>query len=159
MPQYDRGEWKHWIDEDGDCRDTRAEILERDNVYLLEWRTIKSCVVKSGKWVCPYTGESFTLASDVDIDHVVPLAHAHNHGGAYWSAEKKRKFANDPLNLLVVDDTTNRKKGARGPDKWKPPETLSWSAYAARWTKVKDKYGLIYGVAERWALDVMLAEE
>jgi hypothetical protein len=62
-----------------------------------------------------------TLASDVDVDHVIPLKWAYDHGGVNWSSEKKRKFANDPLNLLVVDDEINKIKGSRGINSWEPP--------------------------------------
>ncbi len=61
------------------------------------------------------------LASDLDIDHVVPLAHAHRTGGANWLRRQKRQFANDPGNLIAVDDRTNQEKGDKEPVRWKPP--------------------------------------
>ena len=73
----------------------------------MKFKRNKVCNVTWGEWLGPYTGEMFTEASDVDIDHIVPLAHAHRNGGTAWSRTLKRQFANDPMNLLVVDDATN----------------------------------------------------
>jgi hypothetical protein len=96
-----------------------------------------------------YTGETFTLASDVDVDHVVPLAHAHRSGGYAWTRNQRRAFANDPLNLLVVDDSTNQAKSDKAPDDWMPPRKEYWCEYVDRWQRVKKKYELSYTVAER----------
>jgi hypothetical protein len=98
---------------------------------------------------------TFTQASDLDIDHIVPLAHAHRAGGGNWSREMKRQFANDPDNLLAVDDRTNQKKGAKGPVRWKPPEESYWCEYAKKWRLIKAKYGLVVSEMERRSLRVM----
>ncbi|MCP4674372.1 MAG: HNH endonuclease, partial [Deltaproteobacteria bacterium] len=123
---YNRKDWPHWIDEDGDCQNTRSEILQRDNIGTIKWKRNKPCNVSWGKWVCPYTGKVFTKASDMDIDHIVPLGHAHRTGGANWSREKKRQFANDPMNLLAVEDNANQAKSDKAPDEWKPPKREYW---------------------------------
>lgn len=139
---YHREHWRHWTDADGDCQDTRSEILQRDNIGEIEWGGGRQCDVVRGKWVCPYTGKVFTRASDLDIDHVVPLAHAHRTGGADWSREQKQEFANDPLNLLAVDDGTNQEKGSQSPDEWQPPAKEYRQRYYEKWRAVKKKYGL-----------------
>ena len=97
------------------------EILIRDNVRPLKFKRNKECNVSWGKWVCLYTGKTFTKASDMDINHIVPLAHAHETDGASGTRAKKRQFANDPLNLLAVEDNANQSKGDKGPTEWKPP--------------------------------------
>jgi hypothetical protein len=74
----------------------------------------------------------------VDVDHVVPLKWAHDHGGGEWSREKKKRFANDPLNLLVVHDRINRIKGAKGIDKWMP--SVGKERYKKIWDEVRRKY-------------------
>lgn len=38
--------------------------------------TDSSCAATSGRWVSPYDGGVWTAASDIDIDHMVPLANA-----------------------------------------------------------------------------------
>lgn len=38
--------------------------------------TDNACASTSGTWVSPYDGEEWTDASDVDIDHMVPLSNA-----------------------------------------------------------------------------------
>jgi len=46
-------------------------------------------------------------ASDVEIDHVVPLEWAWERGAWRWSGQKRETFANDPVNLLAVEDELN----------------------------------------------------
>ena len=102
-----------------------------------------------------YTGKIFTKASDVDIDHIVPLAHAHahRHGADNWAREQRRTFANDLDNLLVVDDATNQSKSDQAPHEWLPPNEEYWCEYGKRWEHVKYKYELRYSQQERIVLD------
>ena len=156
---YNRKDWPHWVDIDNDCQDTRSEILQRDNIGTIKFKRNRGCSVSWGKWVCPYTGKTFTKASDMDIDHIVPLSHAHKTGGANWTREKKRAFANDPMNLLTTEDNINQEKGDKGPDEWKPPQKSYWATYAGKWRAVKKKYGLVVSGAEEKALvDMAWAE-
>ena len=68
-PAYEREYFKHWIKISGDC-DTRDFVLIRDGFNV----TISNhCSVTSGVWYSDYDGVTWTSASDVDIDHVVPL--------------------------------------------------------------------------------------
>ena len=155
--EYNRKDWPHWIDDDNDCQDTRAEILIRDTLGPIKFKRNKPCNVSWGRWLCPYTGQEIFKASELDIDHIVPLAHAHQTGGANWPREKKRQFANDPLNLVAVAASVNRAKGDQGPDLWRPPRRAFWSEYARRWREVKRKYGLYSSPAEEAALREMAA--
>lgn len=152
---YDRDDWMPWEDTDGDCLDTRAEILIRDSKIPVQFSKNSSCGVFGAVWVCPYSHKTRVYASDMDIDHIVPLAHANSTGGASWSEETKRRFANDFMNLLAVDDSTNRSKGARGPEEWKPPIQDYWREYALKWRAVKEKYGLTISDSEEQALREM----
>ena len=69
--------------------------------------------------------------------------------------KQKRQFANDPDNLIAVDDRTNQEKGDKGPARWKPPVESSWCEYARRWRLVKRKYGLDISDREHQSLVVM----
>ena len=158
VKEYKREDWPHWTDMDNDCQDTRAEILQRDNVGTIKWKRNKPCNVSWGKWVCPYTGKTFEKASDVGIDHIVPLSHAHKTGAANWSWEKKRAFVNDPMNLLVVDDSAKQEKGDKAPYEWKPRLKSYWPEYARKWRAVKKKYGLKISEAEEIVLRSMDGE-
>jgi hypothetical protein len=119
---YDRSTWKHWEDFDGDCQNTRHELLIASSEVPVTFTSSTGCTVATGQWLDPYTGDTYTLASDLDIDHVIPLNYAHLHGGAIWSAFVKKLFANDPENLLAVDDGENQSKSAKGPSQWLPPD-------------------------------------
>ena len=156
--KYDRKSWPHWTDEDGDCQNTRAEILIRDSQRPVKFKRNKGCNVSWGAWKGPYTGKVMNKASDLDIDHIVPLSHAHKTGGAGWTRSQKRQFANDPQNLLAVDDSTNQSKGDKSPARWKPPQKAYWCEYATRWRGIKRKYGLRVSVPEERSLRVMERE-
>ena len=75
--------------------------------------------------------------------------------GCYLSREQKIIFANDPDNLIAVDDRTNQEKSDKGPVRWKPPVKSYWCEYAKKWQWVKSKYGLALSVREQQALSVM----
>lgn len=48
-------------------------VLQRDGTNVV---TNSACAATSGTWVSPYDGATWTAASDVDIDHMVPLQNA-----------------------------------------------------------------------------------
>ena len=141
-PEYRRKDWPRWIDADGDCQNTRAEILQRDSVGAVQFHGKRQCSVATGSWICPYTGRVLMWAHEVDIDHVVPLAWAHKHGGALWSREMREAFVNDPDNLLAVDEGINKEKGSKGPKDWLPPKKVFRQEYLEIWWHILEKYNL-----------------
>jgi hypothetical protein len=147
-----------WADADGDCQNTRHEvlILEADGPLIFG---AGACTVATGLWTDPYTAGNFTLASDLDIDHTVPLADAHRSGGWQWSTAMKRAFANDlahPETLIAVDDATNSAKGDKTPDQWLPPNSGYRCTYAIEWVSVKSSWTLTVTTTERATLASLL---
>ncbi|MCK5882763.1 MAG: HNH endonuclease [Bacteriovoracaceae bacterium] len=138
--EYKRSSFRHWIDIDRDCQNTRAEILIDHNIGVLKFKTKRKCVVVSGKWIDPYSGKMFFKARDLDIDHIIPLKYAYQLGAQNWSKAEKKEFANDPVNLLPVWNRLNRQKGARGPASWLPPKKDYQKEYIRRWSKLIEKY-------------------
>ena len=151
--EYTRGEWKYWIDEDDDGQNTRVEVLIDESLTSKDLvLDEKGKRVISGKWVDPYTGDPFTIAKDLDVDHMVPLKNAHVSGGWLWDWEKRRRFANDlefPEHLIAVSASANRSKGARGPDEWMPPRKEYWCEYVKNWEAIKSRWDLTMTEAER----------
>lgn len=154
---YNRKDWPHWIDIDGDCQNTRQEMLIASSRVPVNFKDARHCTVVSGEWFGVYTGKTFTRPSDVDIDHIVPLAHAHRHGADKWTRDQRRTFANDFENLLVVDDAANQSKSDQAPHEWLPPRKEYWCEYGKRWNRIKEKYRLWYS-AQKWKTLGSLAE-
>lgn len=156
---YDRDLYRHWTDADGDCQDTRQEVLIAESLIPVTFDD-RGCRVVAGQWYDAYTGEVFTDPSDLDIDHMVPLAEAHRSGGYQWSPELREAFANDlgdPDSLIAVSASANRSKSDRDPANWLPPDASAHCAYVAAWVAVKDRWGLGADPAELDAIDEVLA--
>ncbi len=161
MAGYDREDFPHWSDaqefgwdvSDSAC-DVREAALMRDgeNVAVGE-----GCDVESGRWRDPYTTRTYTDPLDIDIDHLVPLANAYRSGASNWDEVGRERYANDPNNLLSVEDNANQEKGDKGPEAWKPPNRAVRCSYARRWISVKSEYDLTINPQEKAALRQMLA--
>ncbi|WP_209670951.1 HNH endonuclease family protein [Amycolatopsis magusensis] len=151
---YDREKFPHWSDQ-GDSCNTREVVLKRDGTGV---ETGTDCAATAGSWFSPYDDATWTAASDVDIDHVVPLAAAWRTGAASWTDAKREQYANDldAPQLIAVTDNVNQEKGDKSPEDWKPPSTGYWCTYARMWVGVKHKWELTVNDAEKTALTDML---
>jgi len=98
--------------------------------------------VLTGKWLDPYTGNTFRKSADVDIDHMVPLYWAWQHGAYDWNKDKRVRFANDPRNLFAVQKSVNREKSASGPLRWLPPNVAFRCSYVVRFERITKIYDL-----------------
>jgi hypothetical protein len=159
LPSYDRDDWKHWVDEDRDCQNTRHEVLIDESLAKVAFKTDRKCQVAMGEWFDPYTGETVTDATRLDIDHMIPLKNAHNSGGWAWDKSRKAAFANEMSyadHLIAVTASANRKKGAKGPEAWKPTNKGYWCDYAVDWVRIKTDWDLSATKAEWGALEEML---
>lgn len=157
---YDRRTWPHWVDDDGDCQDTRAEVLIEESSATVRFSDASRCRVTRGRWRCPYTGRVVTDAQALDVDHLVPLSAAHAAGGHGWTRSRRRAFANaleDPEHLVAVDASANRQKGDKGPDRWLPPDPAARCDYVRAWSRIKARWDLQMSRSERAAVEGALS--
>lgn len=156
---YDRNAFgSSWISIKG-C-DTREKILRRD---LTDVAVGAKCKVASGTLHDPYTGDTIVFSSPgsiqaaLDIDHVVALGDAWQKGANQWDPKKRKEFANDGLNLLAVDASTNRQKGDNDVSGWQPPNKSRLCEYVTRQVLVKENYDLWVTAAEHDRMEDILA--
>jgi hypothetical protein len=151
---YSRDLFPHWITISGSC-DTRETVLKRDGTSVV---VNSSCAATSGRWYSPYDGATWTAASDVDIDHVVPLAEAWRSGASSWTTSRRQSFANDLTRpqLIAVTDNVNQSKGDQDPSTWQPPLSSYRCTYSKMWITVKYSWGLKLQSSEKSALQSML---
>jgi hypothetical protein len=151
---YDRDLFPTWDTISGTCN-TRETVLKRDGAGVV---VNSACAATSGTWRSPYDGATWTAASDLDIDHMVPLKNAWISGAWAWTTAKRESFANDLTDpqLLAVTDNVNQSKSDQSPDAWKPPLSSYYCTYAKAWTRVKYVWALTVTSAEKSALTSML---
>jgi len=151
---YDRDEWNHWVNVRS-CWTVREEVLAKEaqpNSLVLEdanggktTDVSKACKVLGGSWIDPYSGKTFTNPSDLDIDHMIPLNYAAQHGGQAWDSGKKESYANDLTfedHLIAVSASENRSKSDKGPSQWKPTNKAYWCEYSSDWATIASTWGL-----------------
>lgn len=161
MSDYDRAvQFGGWIDADGDCEDTRNEVLARD---LTDITSGDGCTVATGTLDDPYTGSTIAFvrgvatSSDVQVDHVVSLGNAWITGARRLSQADRVALANDPLNLLAVDGPANGSKSDHDASEWLPPHEAFACEMVATQIAVKSRYGLWVTAPEKNAMAEVLA--
>jgi hypothetical protein len=150
---YDRTLFPHWIDADSDGCNTRYEILIAEATTA---PTVGSgCSLSGGRWYSYYNNASYTVTSDLDIDHVVALAEAWDSGARSWTTTRRRSFANDlgdARSLVAVKDSVNQAKSDKDPAEWMPPYSGARCRFIQDWVVVKKRWGLSVDAAEKSAL-------
>ncbi len=154
--RYKKRSYNHWIDEDGNGLDTRAEVLRKEvvNSVIVEEKRGRKKIV-AGAWYDHYTGSYIKNPNKIDISHLVPLKEAHNSGAWDWSEERKKEYANDLENeatLIAVSKKANNKKGFKDPARWLPPNEEYHCQYIQDWIKIKEEWQLCYDGLEALAV-------
>ncbi|MFM8842037.1 MAG: HNH endonuclease family protein [Actinomycetota bacterium] len=160
---YERGLFgTPWSDVNRNGCDTRNDILLRDLTSPTFEDSRDRCVILEGVLVDPYSGERIDFIRGrvtslaVQIDHVVSLSNAWQTGAFRWSDEKRKRFANDPLNLLAVKGSFNSQKGDADAATWLPPRKSYRCSYVARQIAVKVSYELWLTSPEKRAMKRVL---
>ena len=157
---YARSLYGSWWDEDGDCQDTREEVLianSRIAVNLDE----AGCEVVAGEWLDVYTDSVIVDPKWIDIDHFIPLAEVHRSGGMEWTYVDRVMYANDLSKdgaLIPVSAGTNRSKGDRDPAQWLPPNESYHCQYIERWIALKETWKLTMDSDEHQTVEKIQSE-
>jgi hypothetical protein len=142
---YTRDAFRHWNtgDDPTDGCNTRAEVLLDEAV---EPPTVGArCALSGGLWLSYYDQVWVMSASDLDIDHMVPLAEAWDSGASAWTAARREAYANDQgaaTSLVAVTARSNRSKADQDPAQWLPPAAEVHCRYAAEWVGTKLRWAL-----------------
>ncbi len=156
---YDRDKdfGARFLDANGDCQDTRSEVLQKESTKKVTYYSKKKCAVATGKWLSWYDEKTWTKASDVDIDHVVALAEVWRSGGWDWTQARRLRYANDlgySWTLDAVTDNVNESKGDNDPADWLPDNHVC--KYARHWVAIKYRWKLSIDTSEHDALAAIL---
>ena len=153
---YERDKFVHWVDADGDGCDARDEVLieEADDPPTVG----SGCSLSGGRWYSYYDGASHTQTSDLDIDHMVPLAEAWDSGAYQWTAARRQSYANDlgdRRTLVGVTDNVNQAKGDQDVAEWLPDQQQC--RYLAEFVAVKIRWSLAVDTTEKSAMKAKAA--
>ena len=103
-------------------------------------RSKDECQILSGYWFDIYSGKTYQHTKNLDIDFIVPLNWAYDHGGKFWDAMEVYNFVNDRSNLLVASKESINEKSGRGVFNWLPEKVQFRCTYILYWEFVLNKY-------------------
>ena len=139
--------------------ENRCSHYDRDDYRYPQSVEAQIVAAMGGRVYGPYTGRLFRSPREVDIEHIVAVAEAHDSGLCAASPDLRLRFASDLLNLTLAAPEVNRctasGKCAHDAAAWLPPMNRCW--FAARVVAVKRKYGLSIDAREAAALERVLA--
>jgi hypothetical protein len=153
--EYNRSAFGEWADLDGDCLNTRNELLLADS-FIAPTLSSNGCKVIRGKWLDIYSGEILTISQNIDVDHLVPLSFAWKYGASNWTDDKKTQFYNDEDNIILTGSSINRSKGDSSPLEWMPKDETFRCEYVSRFIKILSKYSLVLSPDVMQRLDGLL---
>lgn len=152
---YVREKFAYPTDANGDCQNTRSEVLQQESKTKVQFTSTSRCTVRYGTWYSWYDGVTVKAATSVQIDHLVPLYEAWTSGARKWNAATRKAYANDLSygpTLTAVSASSNLSKGSKDPAQWLPPLAASRCKYAIQWIQIKYRWKLTVDSNERAAL-------
>lgn len=147
---YDRDDWPHWSSVGDGCTSRDAALREHGQNVSVDG----DCTV-TGQWISAYDGVHVADVSELDVDHIVPLAEAARSGARHWTTAQREAYANGPNGLVPVTAASNRAKGDQDPATWLPDRDRC--GYVTRWVAIKQRYDLTADPAEADAIRAVLA--
>jgi hypothetical protein len=163
---YRRSEWGEGWDNHGRGCDTREIVLFAQGRGVQQGQGCRPvCPPGPACWTSPYDGVATGSASDLEIDHRVPVAEAARSrvigtgrsATRVWSPEQKHAFYEDQANLIAITDNLNSGRGDDDPGTWSPPSEAAWCEFATGYINTKIAHRLTVDQAEYNGLARMLA--
>lgn len=137
------------------CNVREAALIDAgENVTV----TNPGCNIIAGEWKDPYVTDPVVVtdSSTMDLDHVVPLAHAWRTGADQMDNNTRAQIALDRDNLILTSAAENRSKGDQAIDSWFPQRnSAGYCDYAAKYATVVDRYDLTIDQMEYDQLNTM----
>jgi len=129
-----------------DRMDTRHQILkQRSLIPPMLTDSNGTIKVTWGAWRDGLTGEIIGPVNPrnvVDIDHIIPLKWAWDHGASVWGYEKRNRFANDKRFLIVTTKKHNIRKSDNGADFYIPSDPAIACGYISMFSQAAIEYVL-----------------
>lgn len=152
---YSHGQWKNM--NGSSCWSVRDEVIKRQADPGSLKLTPNGCAVASVSMTDPYTGQKIVartpkeVATNIQIDHVIPIAYMDSNGGKNWNQHVKDSYYNDlePGHLIATSAHQNRDlKSDKGPGEYMLDNSAPLSykvAYAKDWVAIIKKYNKLGG--------------